>query len=150
MLTEAEWEWLARKAGRKQQAIFPWGDSNTIPSNSGNLADESAIGLVPAYIPNYNDGFRQLAEIGEFDANPVGIHDLAGNVSEWVHSSYSLQPPEGSQIEEDPFDIGSFRPRTIKGSSWRTAVLTKLRSAWRDGSESATDELGIRIARYLY
>ena len=60
--TEAEWEWLARKAGRDHETRFPWGDATRVPERSGNLADESARGRVPVYIPRYDDGFAGLAE----------------------------------------------------------------------------------------
>ena len=150
MLTEAEWEWLARKAGRNQKTTFPWGNSNTIPPNSGNLADESAKGFVSSFIPNYRDGHAKKSEVGLFQANSVAIHDLAGNVSEWTHDTYSLKPPPENQVEIDTLDREASLRRTIKGSNWRSATLTELRSAWRDGSEHARDDLGFRLARYLY
>ena len=150
MLTEAEWEWLARKAGRSKTTEFPWGDSKTIPKNSGNLADESAKSLVKSYIPNYVDGMPQLSEVGRYRPNRAGIHDLAGNVSEWTHDTLSLQPPLKDVVEIDPWDAGSGRHRTVKGSNWRSATLTELRAAWRDVSNSSRDDIGFRVGRYLY
>ena len=150
MLTEAEWEWLARKAGRAKQTLFPWGDSNTVPPGIGNLADESAKGMVPLYIERYNDGYPQSSEIGLFKENAAGIHDLAGNVSEWVQDVYTLKPPAEITMETDPFDTGNSTRRTIKGSSWQSASLTELRAAWRDGNSTGSDEVGFRVARYLH
>ncbi len=150
MLTEAEWEWLARKAGRARQTLFPWGDSSIVPPGIGNLADESAKGMVPLYIERYNDGYPQSSEIGLFKENAAGIHDLAGNVSEWVHDVYTLKPPAETTMETDPFDTGNSARRTIKGSNWRSASLTELRAAWRDGSLTGSSEVGFRVARYLY
>ena len=151
MLTEAEWEWLARKAGRFERTEFPWGDSKSIPKDSGNLADESAKSLVKSYIPNYEDGSPQLSEVGRYRPNRAGIHDLAGNVSEWTHDTLSLQPPPKDVVESDPWDAGSGRHRTIKGSNWHSATLSELRAAWRDvGSSTGDDDLGFRVGRYLY
>ena len=149
--TEAEWEWLARKAGRGRETRFPWGDDARVPARAGNLADESARGRVPVYIPRYNDGFAQMAEVGRFDANAAGLHDLAGNASEWTHDNYDLHPPPPDLVETDPMDV---RPdpnqrHTVKGSSWRSGTLSALRAAWRDGSSAPRDDLGFRIARYL-
>ena len=48
--TEAEWEWLARKAGRNSLTKFSWGKSLPIPKMVGNLADESVIGFKELYI----------------------------------------------------------------------------------------------------
>ena len=147
--TEAEWEWLARKAGRDRQTRFPWGDDTRVPARSGNLADESARGRVPVYIPRYDDGFAGVAEAGKFGANASGLHDLAGNASEWVHDVYDVQPPRAGRTETDPMDTRSGRWHTVKGSSWRSGTLSELRAAWRVGSDAPKDDLGFRVARYL-
>ena len=149
--TEAEWEWLARKAGRGRETRFPWGDDARVPARAGNLADESARGRVPVYIPRYNDGVAQMAEVGRFDANAAGLHDLAGNASEWTHDNYDLHPPPPDLVETDPMDVhpDQRQRHTVKGSSWRSGTLSALRAAWRDGSSAPRDDLGFRIARYL-
>ena len=147
--TEAEWEWLARKSGRSRQSRFPWGDDTRVPAGSGNLADESARGQVPVYIPRYDDGHAGLAEVGRFAANAAGLHDLAGNASEWVHDVYDVEPPRKGRVETDPMDTGAGGWRTVKGSSWRSGTLSALRAAWRTGSRAPKDDLGFRIARYL-
>ena len=147
--TEAEWEWLARKAGRGRETRFPWGNDTRVPARSGNLADESARGRVPVYIPRYVDGFAGAAEIGSFTANAVGLHDLAGNASEWIHDVYEVQPPEAGRTETDPMDTRAGRWHTVKGSSWRSGTLSELRAAWRAGSDSPREDLGFRIVRYL-
>ena len=150
MLTEAEWEWLARKAGRNQQTIFPWGDETIIPRNSGNLADVTAKGSVTVLIPQYNDGQAVVSAIGLFQPNPVGIHDLTGNVSEWTHDAYDHTVPSGDQIELDPFDTSNATYHTIKGSSWASGQVTELRVAYRTGGSRGNDRIGFRLARYLY
>ena len=147
--TEAEWEWLARKAGRDRQSRFPWGDDTRVPARSGNLADESARGQVSVYIPRYQDGFAGLAEIGKFVANAAGLHDLAGNASEWTHDVYDVQPPQADRVETDPMDTHAGRWHTFKGSSWRSGTLSELRAAWRAGSDGPREDLGFRVARYL-
>ena len=147
--TEAEWEWLARKAGRDRQTRFPWGDDTRVPARSGNLADESARGRVPVYIPRYDDGFAGIAEVGRLGANAAGLHDLAGNASEWVHDVYDVQPPRAGRTATDPMDTRTGRWHTVKGSSWRSGTLSELRAAWRAGSDAARDDLGFRVARYV-
>ena len=149
LLTEAEWEWLARKAMRKRETLFPWGDDREVPPGSGNFADESARGRVPVYIPHYNDGFAQLAEVGRFRANAAGLYDLAGNAREWTHTVYTHQPPPAGHIETDPLDTRPGERHTVKGSSWRSGSLGELRAAWRSPSGAPRDDLGFRIARYL-
>ncbi len=150
MLTEAEWEWLAAKAGRNQQTIFPWGNKTIIPQNSGNLADETAKGFVAVFIPQYNDGQAGVSATGLFQPNPAGIHDLTGNVSEWTHDAYDYAVPSGDQIELDPFDTSNATYHTIKGSNWASGEVSELRVAYRTGSSAGNDRTGIRLARYLY
>lgn len=147
--TEAEWEWLARRAGRARATRFPWGDGEEIPAGAGNLADESARGAVPVYVPGYNDGFAGLADAGSFSANAAGLHDLAGNASEWTHDIYLLEPPSGDSVAADAPDPAPGRHRTVKGSSWRSGTLGELRAAWRDTADGPQAHVGFRIARYL-
>ena len=150
MLTEAEWEWLARKAGRNQQTIFPWGNETIIPQNSGNLADTTAKGSLAVFIPQYDDGQAGVSATGLFKPNPAGIHDLTGNVSEWTHDAYDHTVPSGDQIELDPFDTSNATYHTIKGSNWASGEASELRVAYRTGSSAGNERTGFRLARYLY
>lgn len=148
--SEAEWEWLARKAGRPQQTRFTWGDQAQVPPGAGNFADESAKGKTASYIPRYTDGFAGLAPVGSFPADRAGLFDLSGNVSEWVHDVYSLTPPRDSAIEVDPLGAAHDGAHVFKGSNWRSASLTELRASFRETSAGGRDDLGFRVARYLY
>ena len=149
MLTEAEWEWLARVAGKKTQTIFPWGNNTTIPSSVGNIADEAARGTVRFYVPNYVDGIPALGPVGSFSAEASGLFDLTGNASEWVHDYYSLQPPAKNEVVIDPLGPTIGGVHVIKGASWRSGTRTTLRAAFRDGLVDRRDDVGFRIGRYL-
>ena len=150
LLTEAEWEWLARRAGRKADTIFPWGDEPILPPKAGNVADESAQGSTPSYIPKYVDGHAGLAPVGSFPPEASGLYDLTGNVSEWVHDYYSIVADPTPASQSDPFGPAAGRSHVVKGSSWRSGSLTPLRAAYRDGLRESRDDVGFRIARYLY
>ncbi|MBO6783640.1 MAG: SUMF1/EgtB/PvdO family nonheme iron enzyme [Alphaproteobacteria bacterium] len=150
LLSEAEWEWLARMAGRETQTIFGWGDGATIPRGAGNIADESANGIVRTYVPNYNDGHAQLAPVGSYPAEPSGLHDLTGNASEWVHDFYSLVPPNKGELFVDPLGPERGQGHVVKGSSWQSGTRTKLRPAYREGLTSRRDDIGFRVGRYLH
>tara|TARA_Y100000294_G_scaffold80106_1_gene75216 strand:+ start:674 stop:2695 length:2022 start_codon:yes stop_codon:yes gene_type:complete len=148
--TEAEWEWLARKAGRQKTSRFTWGDEYIIPPSSGNFADESAKGTVDLYIPRYDDGHPRLAAVGSFGPDKAGLFDISGNVSEWVHDRYSLLPPKPGQVEIDPFGSSYGDSHVVKGSNWRSGSLTELRAAFRDGVKGGRADVGFRVVRYLY
>ncbi|WP_456085414.1 SUMF1/EgtB/PvdO family nonheme iron enzyme [Magnetovibrio blakemorei] len=150
LLTEAEWEWLARRAGRKTQTIFPWGDKSVVPPMSGNISDESARGHADFYVPKYNDGHAEMAPVGSFPAEPSGLFDLAGNAGEWVHDYYSLEPPNAGEVDVDPLGPDYGDAHVVKGSSWRSGTRTELRGAYRDGLNGTRDDIGFRIGRYVY
>nr|VFK53440.1 MAG: Formylglycine-generating enzyme, required for sulfatase activity, contains SUMF1/FGE domain [Candidatus Kentron sp. TUN]VFK54648.1 MAG: Formylglycine-generating enzyme, required for sulfatase activity, contains SUMF1/FGE domain [Candidatus Kentron sp. TUN] len=149
LLSEAEWEWLARKSGRHNQTIFSWGDKMVIPPRVANVADESAKGQVNIYIPNYTDGYAGVAPVGSFNREKSGLYDLAGNVSEWVHDFYSITPPATNKTEADPLGRQQGRVHVIKGANWRSGTITELRPAFREGLTAGRDDLGFRIGRYL-
>lgn len=150
LLTESEWEWLARRASKRAQTIFPWGDQSVVPPMAGNIADETARGIARFYVPNYTDGFAKVAPVGSFPIEPSGLFDLTGNVSEWVHDYYSLQPPTTDSIEVDPLGPTYGDSHVVKGSNWQSGTRTTLRAAYREGVESGREDIGFRIGRYLY
>lgn len=149
---EAEWEWLARAAGRRTQTRFTWGEETKVPPKSGNLADESARGTTPGYIPDYRDGFPGLAPVGSFPAEASGLHDLSGNVKEWMHESYGMPAPPtpGGPVETDPLGSARGDAHLVKGSSWRSSSLTELRASFRKSERGGGDDIGFRVVRYLY
>jgi formylglycine-generating enzyme required for sulfatase activity len=150
LLSEGEWEWLARKAGKSKQTIFSWGDDTVIPLKVTNVADESAKGRVKFYVPNYNDGYSAVAPVGSFNRESSGLYDMAGNVSEWVHDVYSIVPPPAGTIVTNPLGQQHGDAHVVKGANWRSGTITTLRPAFREGLTAGRDDVGFRIGRYLY
>ncbi|MGB3210552.1 MAG: SUMF1/EgtB/PvdO family nonheme iron enzyme [Desulforhopalus sp.] len=150
LLSEGEWEWLARKSGKTRQTIFTWGNDTVIPPGTANIADESAKGRVRFYVPNYNDGIAGVAPAGSFNREPSGLYDMAGNVSEWVHNVYSIVPPPTSAVVSNPMGQQRGAAYVIKGANFRSGTLTALRPAFREGLSKGRDDVGFRIGRYLY
>lgn len=77
----------------RKPLIHEWGFRWPPPDAFANLADAAAArapGVSPGRtITGYNDGFTHTAPVGSFDANSLGIHDLSGNVQEWVGDDYT-------------------------------------------------------------
>jgi formylglycine-generating enzyme required for sulfatase activity len=103
--TEAQWEYAARAGTRTL-----WWTGNDMDSLRGavNLADQSAARTFPAMEPiqiwpDLDDGWPWTAPIGQFRANPFGLHDVHGNVWEMVqdglHSyEYPVRPGDGLRL----------------------------------------------------
>ncbi len=150
--TEAEWEWSARVAGRRSepQHKYPWGNTANVPSGAGNFADTSTVASVPDRIPNYSDGFPGLAPVGSFSPNSMGIYDLGGNVAEWVHDYYGIELVLPGRKLVDPTGPENGLDHVVKGSSWRSGNETELRYSFRTYSDSPSDHIGFRIARWVH
>lgn len=100
---------------------YPWGVIWPPPRGSGNYADMSTLGNRPAdhILPRYRDGFAFTAPVGSFAANTLGLHDLSGNVQEWVSDEYG--GPKDFQFRHYGVTRGgdyfSFRPGQLSSHS---------------------------------
>lgn len=150
LLSEGEWEWLARKSGKTKRTIFTWGNDTIIPPKATNVADESAKGQVRFYVPNYSDGYTGVAPVGSLKREPSGLYDMAGNVSEWVHDVSSIIPPPAKTVVSNPLGQQRGQAHVVKGANYRSGTLTTLRPAFREGLTAGRDDVGFRIGRYLY
>jgi len=143
--TEAEWEFSARQG---MTTKYPWGDAYPPPAGAGNYADESARGLIDVTIEGYNDGYAAAAPPGKFKPTATGLFDMGGNVAEWCHDYYAIDPSEPAKEQVDPAGPREGSHRVVKGASWKLAGITYLRMAFRDYSAGARHDLGFRICRY--
>lgn len=149
--TEAEWEYAARFAGAgRPQRRYEWGDALPPPAGSANLAGSEATAALERVLEGWRDEDPAVAPPGRHAPSVLGLLDLTGNVSEWVHDVYaSFAEPGANTDPTGPAPDGANAGRrVIKGSSWRTASYAALRPAWRDGRDGAANDIGFRIARY--
>lgn len=100
---------------------YPWGRKWPPAPHTGNFADSSSIPFIRAdhTIPNYTDDFSYTAPVGSFAPNALGLHDLAGNVQEWVYGEYG--GPENFNFRRYGVtrggDYSSFRPGQLSSHS---------------------------------
>ena len=146
--TEAEWEYCARFRNNRATARYPWGKGFPPPAGAGNFADRSARDLLPVPLSGYNDGYPATAPTGQFTASPQGLFDLAGNVAEWCHDYYSIISGHAGKRHVDPTGPAEGRHHIVRGSSFKHAGISELRSAFRDYSDDRRDDLGFRVCRY--
>lgn len=146
--TEAEWTWAARYDGGQADLKYPWGDRMPPAAGSGNFAGREVGGLVSLSLSGYQDDYPTTAPVGTYDANTLGIFDLGGNVSEWMHDLYTIPRSTRGAVVTDPLGPDQGENHTVRGSSWRSASLTELRTAWRDAAGTGSPGIGFRVARY--
>ena len=146
--TEAEWEYCARFRNNRAAGKYPWGDRYPPPERAGNFADQSARDLLANPLKDYNDGYPVTAPPGRFLSNPLGLFDMAGNVSEWCQDYYAIFSRQPGRVEVDPRGPSEGRHRVVRGSSYRHAGIAELRSAYRDYSDDKRDDVGLRVCRY--
>ena len=153
LLTESEWEWVARIQSSNSMYRYEWGNSFPPTQVSGNYADQSAAELLDPVFPDYNDGFIAAAPVGSFKANFFGIYDMGGNVAEWCHDYHSIYPSLSDEIFTDPTGsvIGQAidNKHVIRGASWMRGDLSSTRLSYRDRDNDARIDVGFRIAKYI-
>ncbi len=114
-------EWIAAAAGERATR-YPWGDT-------GAVCRRAAWALVDGPCATGADSPDTVGAHAS-GANARGIHDLAGNVAEWVAAS-----PDATVA-------------IVKGGSWRTSLAADLRTwAARElPKETRADDIGVRCA----
>lgn len=147
LLTDAEWEWVARYTGNGKFRRYPWGDALPVAPASGNYADKTANILLQEVIPDYEDGYIATAPVGKFPANALGLSDIGGNVAEWAHDYYTVTMDAAQTV--DAMGPAQGKQHVIRGSSWKQSSVTDLRLSARDFGESSRNDVGLRIARYV-
>ncbi len=142
--TEAEWEWAATGGdGRK----WPWGNEQP----SCEFADFT-LGTMPTPAANAGCHGGGTSRVG---SHPKGdrilktgvIHDLAGNVWEWVEDNYL---PYSVEAEVDPLHNNNIEAtHVVRGGGWNRSVVG-IQTAFRGGAvvDYQRPGLGGRCARH--
>jgi len=145
--TEAEWAWVARYPDSAGARKYVWGDALPVPAGVANFGDASAASVLGSALPGYRDGFPGTAPAGSFEANPLGIYNLGGNVAEWVNDLYAVLPTTSGEVQHDPTGPSEGAYHVIRGASWMKTNVTELRLSSRNHGDQARPDLGFRIAR---
>ena len=128
--TEAEWEYAARAGS---QSRFPWG--NKIDDNRMWYSGNSP---------------REIPHVGKKTPNAWGLHDMMGNVWEWVEDWFSLNYYRKSP-EKNPKGPTRQSFHVIRGGSWMIDDEYLRVTARHRGMSDPTESywVGVRCAKSL-
>ena len=145
--SESEWEYAARAGtgtkyhfGNDASRLCRW-------ANCADLTQQEEYSH--RVLTNCRDGHVHTAPTGSFEANGFGLHDMHGNVQEWVedcwNGSYAGAPSDGVA-----WVSGDCAKRVLRGGTWGT-IPRSLRAAYRDRSKTGYRDsgYGFRVARTL-
>jgi formylglycine-generating enzyme required for sulfatase activity len=135
--SEVEWEYAAR-AGTVTATY--WGNNAADQCRYENARDIAAKDLdasVP--IANCNDGFIETSPVGTFKANPWGLFDMLGDVSQWMENCPQIGYPGKDSIP--------CRGKALRGASW-AGIPIAVRAASRGGEpvDTRSSCYGFRLA----
>ncbi|MDE0372435.1 MAG: SUMF1/EgtB/PvdO family nonheme iron enzyme [Rhodospirillales bacterium] len=129
--SESEWEYAARAGS---QTRYAWGDE--IGHNRANCLE-------------CGDSWEKTAPVGSFSPNAFGLHDMHGNVWEWVEDcffdTYAGAPADGTARWQDYCADRAVRGGAANGS--QADVRSAVRFFGADREQA--DLLGFRVAKKL-
>lgn len=140
--TEAEWEYAARGVTSATAVHQPFSTGATISYKQANFDANFVYGA--GKIGLYR---QKTLDVGSLPRNAFGIHDMHGNVWEWVQDcyrpSYRDAPTDGSAVSRADCKL-----RILRGGAWNYYPWT-LRSAYRYATlgDVRLNNAGLRVAR---
>jgi formylglycine-generating enzyme required for sulfatase activity len=148
--TEAEWEYVAGNLGMKTQ--FPWGSDPAICAHAIVASGEFGEPYDCLATGSRMAGPAPL-DVGA-DATELGVHDLAGNMSEWLADMFdSLSAPcwsGGGSLLVNPKCAHSSLPggnHATRGGAWNQPAFTATASLrGNPASDGAQADIGFRCA----
>lgn len=139
--SEAEWEYAAR--GGIQGGDFPWGGPYTKNDRGCFLAN-----FKPLRGDYAADQALYTVEANSYEPNDYNLYNMAGNVAEWVDSSYEAASYDyNSTMNPLVNDPTNFR-KVTRGGSWKdVAYFLEVSSRNYEYADSARSYIGFRTVQ---
>jgi formylglycine-generating enzyme required for sulfatase activity len=136
--TEAQWEFACRSGGKR--IAFGTADGK-LDRQSANYGTDSCCG------PDATDGYSQSSPAGTYPPNTLGLHDMTGNLWEWVQDNYDGSAYLSGRVT-NPMMEDKGPTRVIRGGSFTSSPGISRCTDRRDmGAETRYFDVGFRVVR---
>ena len=116
--TEAQWEYACR-AGTT--TLFHTG--STLTRAQANFGNSAGYDLSVGQARGMEGSIGQTVAVGSYPANAWGLHDMHGNVMEWVQDWLWYNRPRGDLTDPGPAGPAAGSFPIHRGGDWRSNVI---------------------------
>ena len=139
--SEAEWEYAAR--GGLEGATYPWGGPYTKNDRGCFMAN-----FKPLRGDYAADQALYTVEADSYEPNDYDLYNMAGNVSEWVGSSYDPNAYEYISTMNPNVSDSKNERKVVRGGSWKdVADLIQVSTRDYEYADSARSYIGFRTVQ---
>ena len=149
--TEAQWEWAARAGSGSR---YWWGKDDDTTGKVINAGDRSLKRIhpeLPRKIMPMDDRHAFPAPVGSYRDNAFGLHDMLGNVWEWVEDDWR-DSFTGAPIDGSARHVDGAMTKIIRGGSWGNSSVPHHCSSsarYNSAPTNAGPEFGFRVILLL-
>ncbi|TXK71654.1 gliding motility lipoprotein GldK [Mesonia sp. HuA40] len=138
---ESEWEYAAR--GGIESATYPWGGPYAKDDRGCFLAN-----FKPLRGDYAADQALYTVEAKSFEPNDFNLYNMAGNVAEWVNSSYSDDSYDYYSSMNPNVNDKNNKRKVVRGGSWKdVAYFLQVSSRDYEYADSARSYIGFRTVQ---
>jgi len=137
--SEAEWEYAARAGSATSFPSGPCLSSDQANFDASRSFGRCAIGIA----------LGQTMPVGSYPPNAFGLHDMHGNVREWVTDCWNPDY-RGAPVDARAWMTGDCGRAVVRGGAWSdTAIQVRSASRTRPSGSFHNDRTGFRVVREM-
>lgn len=139
--SEGEWEYAAR--GGLASGAYPWGGPYTINDRGCFMAN-----FKPLRGDYAADQALYTVEAKSYEPNDYNLYNMAGNVSEWVDSSYDPASYEYMSTMNPSVNDPNNQRKVVRGGSWKdVAYFLQVGTRDYEYADTARSYIGFRTVQ---